>query len=103
MCIRARAYSIHELEALQQQGRLMEAVMPIDEALGFLPAMELPDEQEALHARLLNGVPISQEQLGQINLPEGPLRVYAGGDFLGVGMLEGEKLRLKLHLVGLAK
>lgn len=86
----AEAYSIAELAALEEAGRLSEALIPIEQALAFLPALTIDPDTAA---RLRNGVSIPQGG-------EAPMlsRLYAGERFLGVGERTGDLLRLKLHL-----
>ena len=89
------SFSIAELAAMREEGRLFEAVVPIERVLDFLPSVRITDLPAI--ARLKNGCSI--EPVGAaIDFPEGDLcRVYATG-FLGVGVRTWDGLKLKLHL-----
>lgn len=89
------SFSIAELASMREEGRLFEAVVPIERVLDFLPSVRVMEQQDI--ARLKNGCTI--ESLGAaIDIPEGDLcRVYATG-LLGVGVRTRDGLKLKLHL-----
>ena len=90
------AYTFAELSAMKAQGRLEEAVISIENALAALPEarLALPEHQKRL---LVNGAEIAPGGLSPH--PAGSaLRVYANGEFLGVGLAREGKLRIRLNL-----
>ncbi len=88
------AFSIAELEEFKTRGQLNETVIPMDEAVSFFPELRLPDGEE-WERKLRNGVSCAALDLDAPR--EMPLRIY-GRSFLGIGTIENEQLRLKLHL-----
>lgn len=85
----ANAYSLAELAALKEAGRLAEAVMPPDEAIPFLPAVHLaPSERE--RRLLLHGASIAAEA------PQGLVRLYLENEFIGLGIAEESMLHMSL-------
>lgn len=93
-CVK-ESFSIAELALMREEGRLFEAVVPIERVLDFLPSVRMMDQPDI--ARLKNGCTV--EPVGaDIDCPEGDLcRVYATG-LLGVGVRTRDGLKLKLHL-----
>jgi len=90
------AYTLAELIALREEGRLDEAVVPIERALSMLGAARLTlDERDA--RLLVNGAEIAHPSL-ETYAEETALRVYANGDFLGVGIAKEGKLHIRLNL-----
>lgn len=83
------SYTIPELAALMEQGRIEEAIIPGERAVAFLPAITLHDD--ALVSRLRNGVSVA---LGE--MAAGMYRVY-GQSFLGIGEVYQAVLKLTLH------
>lgn len=88
------AHSIQELFDLRSSGKLQEAVISIEQAVTFLPAIRITDTAAVF--RLRNGC--------TAELPESPAlcenahcRIY-GQAFLGVGVATPDGLKLKLHL-----
>lgn len=86
----AQAYSIAELEELQAQGRLDQTVLPVEQALDFLPAVTVDDTAAY---RLQNGLDMPL----QAEAAQGDCRVYNATEFIGVGNVERQRLKLKLH------
>lgn len=84
-----RSVTVGELEARRRAGTLLQAVVPCEEALAFLPELELGARRRT---PAMNGLPTSTDA------PEGPVRLYAGGAFLGVGRVSGHEVRLAVHL-----
>ena len=71
-----------ELEALSSQGRIGEAIIPIDEALAAYPSVEVTEKQAV---RFKNGGALDTTRLSKA-LSTGLIRVYApDGVFLGLG------------------
>lgn len=88
-----QAYSIAELAELKEAGALAQALISVEDALMHLPEARL-EGLSARNARLLtNGAEVAHPALA--SLPEGaPLRAYANGKFLGVGLIAAGKLHV---------
>ncbi len=88
------SYSIAELETMRSEGRLNDAVIPIDKAIAHLPEIRLEGISAKKIDLLIKGTGFKTD-----DCREGmPLRVYADGDFLGIGeIIEGE-LKLTVWL-----
>ncbi len=87
----AQAYTIPELETLCTEGRLHEAVLPIEQVLSFLPVCTV---SEAAAQKLQNGCPVTLSA----PMDAGDCRVYGPG-FLGIAVVSGNEIKLKLHLM----
>ena len=85
----AESYTVAELEALRDAGSLIEAVIPCEKALSLLPALDLGAQRRT---PTMNGLPTTTRA------PEGSVRLYAGGMFLGVGTVSAGAVRLAVHL-----
>lgn len=89
------AYSIAELRGLAEEGRLSEAVIPMDEAIPHIPALDisfLPKKKKEL---LIHGAPVEFEEAGGGE----PMRIYSEGEFLGLGSVAHGQLRMT-HWLG---
>ena len=84
-----QSYSVPELEAMRAAGTLAKAVVPCEEALAFLPRLDLGAHRRA---SAMNGLPTA------VDAPDGAVRLYAGGVFLGAGRVEARSARLAVHL-----
>ena len=91
------SFSIAELAAMQEEGRLSEVIVPIERVLDFLPSVRIINQPDI--ARLKNGCTVGYVGAA-IDCPEGDLcRVYTTGPgLLGVGVRTRDGLKLKLHL-----
>ncbi len=90
------AHTLAELTALREDGRLAEAVTSIEQALSMLgeARLALSDQDERL---LVNGAWIENDALA-IYCEETPLRVYANGAFLGIGLAKAGGIHIRLNL-----
>lgn len=79
----ADMYTLEALEALARTGRLSEAVLPCDAALAALPALSLSPDGAA---RIRQGQPVELPAGGDGGL----VRLYGGGDFLGIGTVDAD-------------
>jgi tRNA pseudouridine55 synthase len=70
------AVSLPEIEDLAASGRLGEKLLPLDEALSFLPAVVVPEE---MAPKVANGRPLPANQLTDFPSRPGPVRVKAPG------------------------
>ena len=84
-----QARSVAELEAMRAAGTLRGAVISCEQALGFLPALDIGAHR---CASAKNGLPTA------VRAPDGAVRLYAGGTFLGVGRVSAGSARLAAHL-----
>lgn len=84
-----QSWTVAELEAMREAGTLEQAVLTCEAALGFLPPLELGAHRRT-PAR--NGLPTGT------GAPDGAVRLYAGGLFLGVGRVCQGEARLAVHL-----
>ncbi len=93
-CSVEESFSISELALLGEEGRLSEAVIPIERVLDFLPSVHISDPVDIL--RLQNGCTL---EMANEMVPQevGLYRVYADS-LLGVGLWDKDGLKLKLHL-----
>ena len=88
-----RSFTVEELKTMQEAGALAEALVSCEEALRQYPALDLTED------RLIpskNGLPTDLH--GSDRRPDGPVRLYCGGVFLGVGRVEKNTARLAVHL-----
>ena len=88
-----RSFSVEELRAMQAAGTLDKALISCEDALQQFPALTLPED------RLIptkNG--LVTDLHGSDKRPDGPVRLYCSGIFLGVGKVEGHRARLAVHL-----
>ena len=90
------AYTLDELRALKEQGKLESALVPPDMALAGLPEARL-----VLHSNerrlLANGAPITPR--GWESLPQDtPLRAYVADRFLGLARADAGGVRMSLFL-----
>lgn len=74
-------YTLDEIARLSEEGRLEEAVIPVDKLLESYPAINVTDNQAV---RFKNGGSLMAERVRQLN-GHGLYRVYGKGDFLGIG------------------
>lgn len=85
-----QAVSLPELEAAKADRTLEKYVVPCEKALSFLPEVRL-DGERLIPAK--NGLETRAK-----SAPEGACRLYAGGEFLGVGRAERGSVKLAVHL-----
>ena len=85
-----RAYTIAELQQLKTEGRLSDTLTSCEDALGFLPRLDLARDRRKPAA---NGLPT------RTNAADGTYRFYCEG-FLGIGTVQNGDAVLKVHLYG---
>ena len=84
------AYTIAELDAAKAAGTLMGTLMTCEEAMAFLPELQLePDRMTPTK----NGLETHVR-----GLADGLVRAYAQDTFLGIGEIRNERFRLTIHL-----
>ena len=84
------ARSIAELEAMKAEGTLSAALTSCEDAVGFLPRLDLKADRRK---PATNGLPT------RTNADDGLYRFYCGG-FLGIGAVKDGDAVLKVHLYG---
>jgi len=82
------------LEEISARGEA--ALLPVEPYLGHLPRYELAEERRTA---FLNGLPTGERQA----LPAGPLRVYTGGELLGIGHYDAAEKSIFPHKVILGR
>ena len=85
-----RAHSIAELEMMKEKGRLSDALTSCEDAVAFLPRLDLRTDRRK---PATNGLPT------RTNAKDGMYRLYCDG-FLGVGTVKNGDAVLKVHLYG---
>lgn len=85
-----RAYTIAELQQLKTEGRFSDALTSCEDALGFLPRLDLARDRRK---PAVNGLPT------RTNAADGTYRFYCEG-FLGIGTVQNGDAVLKVHLYG---
>ena len=88
-----RSFTVEELRTLREEDRLGEALVSCEAALIRFPELTLPKD------RLIptkNGLPTDLH--GPDRRPDGPLRLYCDGVFLGIGKVEQGRVKLAVHL-----
>ncbi len=84
------ARTVPELQTAKEQGALKTAVVSCEDSVSYLPRLELP-KSRLVPAK--NGLETNTR--GQ---PDGYVRLYAGGEFLGVGNVANGQVKLAIHL-----
>ncbi|MBQ1821782.1 MAG: tRNA pseudouridine(55) synthase TruB [Clostridia bacterium] len=84
------AHSITELETMKTEGRLSDALTSCEDAVAFLPRLDLKSDRRK---PATNGLPT------RTNAQDGTYRLYCDG-FLGVGTVKNGDAVLKVHLYG---
>lgn len=82
------ALTLEQLDALYREGKLEEALAPMDYPLSHIPRVDTGIK--SMHA-VKNGNPLREKWL-KGPLPEGPVRVYIDGEFCGIGEKDSEGL-----------
>lgn len=85
-----QALSIGELESSKQEGTLERAMISCEQAVSFLPEVRLPEDRRT---PAKNGLETNLK-----GLTNGYCRLYAGKEFLGVGLAEKGCVKLRIHL-----
>lgn len=76
------AFTIPELQNAADEGRLSNAIIPVDRVLDFLPEIKLNSAKDI--KRLTNGITI------KVNAEvDADYRVYGANEFLGIGKVDG--------------
>ncbi|MEG1524063.1 MAG: tRNA pseudouridine(55) synthase TruB [Clostridia bacterium] len=84
-----KSHSVVELETLKAENRLNETVISCEEALSFLPRIDLPADRRT---PTMNGLETTCAQWKDTDV-----RVYCDG-FLGIGAVTNNRLKLTVHL-----
>ena len=81
--------TIAELREQAEAGGMAVHLVSMEQALGAYPALRLSEHRRKA---AMNGLPTDT------HAPEGTVRLYAGDEFLGVGMVMDGAARLTVHL-----
>jgi len=84
------ARTLTELEEAKAEGSLLQTLVSCEEATAFLPELALESDR-AIPTK--NGLETNVR-----NAADGFVRVYAAGEFLGIGRVNEERLQLAVHL-----
>ena len=80
------ALTREQIDALVQEGKLEEALLPLDAPLGHLPEVHVGEE--ARHA-VMNGNPLKKRWLDRPAPKDAEaIRIYLSGEFAGIGKTE---------------
>lgn len=74
-------YTLDEISRLSEEGRLNEAVIPVDKLLESYPALNVTDNQAV---RFRNGGSLMADRVRELK-SHGMYRVYGKNEFLGIG------------------
>jgi tRNA pseudouridine55 synthase len=90
------AHTLEELTEAIKEGTIRKLLIPMDEALEHLPALNVLEKHRK---PFLNGVPLIRKQLTELDLPNGqPVRLYLDHQLYSVGVVDGELIRCKTWL-----
>lgn len=90
-----KSLTITEVGERMKQGQLNELLVPMDEALLALPAVNLPD---SYLVGLMQGNPVPRKLAADAKEGE-ILRLYCAGKFCGIGKVEADLLKFKTMLL----
>ncbi len=85
-----QALSVAELQGRKAEGSLEGTLIPCEQAVSFLPEVLLPEDRKT---PAKNGLETNLR-----GLANGYCRLYAGKEFLGVGLAEKGCVKLRIHL-----
>lgn len=88
------AWTLEELQAQREAGTLDNALIPPEKALAHMPQVKLRLDA-AQRKRLQNGTAIN---IPGLQAPDGPVRLYVGEQFWGIGQQGPEGLHMRLFL-----
>lgn len=87
----SECFTLDELQELKEKDQLYKALIPLDKLLEEYPEITVTENQAK---RFSNGGSLMRERL-KGNLENGLYRVYGNGEFLGLGELDNENLKVK--------
>ena len=87
----SECFTLEELQELKEKDQLYKALIPLDKLIGEYPEITVTENQAK---RFSNGGSLMRERL-KGNLENGLYRVYGNGEFLGLGELDNENLKVK--------
>lgn len=85
-----KSFTLEELHARREAGMLEEVLISCEEALQTMPRLDLTAQR---YVPTQNGLPTRAPRGA-----EGHVRLYCGGQFMGIGERVQEEVRLKVHL-----
>lgn len=87
----SECFTLEELQELKEKDELYKALIPLDKLLEEYPQITVTENQAK---RFSNGGSLMRERL-KGTLENGLYRVYGNGEFLGLGELDNENLKVK--------
>ena len=87
----SECFTLEELQELKEKDQLYKALIPLDKLIEEYPEITVTENQAK---RFSNGGSLMRERL-KGNLENGLYRVYGNGEFLGLGELDNENLKVK--------
>lgn len=87
----SECFTLEELQELKEKDQLYKALIPLDKLLEEYPQIAVTENQAK---RFSNGGSLMRERLKGA-LENGLYRVYGNGEFLGLGELDNENLKVK--------
>ena len=87
----SECFTLEELQELKEKDQLYKALIPLDKLLEEYPEITVTENQAK---RFSNGGSLMRERLKGA-LENGLYRVYGNGEFLGLGELDNENLKVK--------
>jgi tRNA pseudouridine55 synthase len=87
----SECFTLEELQELKEKDELYRALIPLDKLLEEYPQITVTENQAK---RFSNGGSLMRERLKGA-LENGLYRVYGNGEFLGLGELDNENLKVK--------
>lgn len=88
------AYSVSEISELYKDGRLYEALIPMDRAVSHLPELRLEGLSKKKKNLLIHGAGIEADA----DPSDFPYRIYLDGEFLGLGEIDNGMLAVTVWL-----
>lgn len=86
------AITLEQLEEYAQAGEIQNQIISIDAPLGYMDEMHVPIEKQKT---IINGGQIKTDEANKENL-----RVYCGGEFIGIGEIKSSYLKIKKMFYG---
>lgn len=86
------AITLEQLESFAQKGEINDYIVPVDKPLGYMEEIHVPIEKQKI---ILNGGELKIDKKNIENI-----RVYCGGEFVGIGRIESEYLKIKKMFYG---
>ena len=86
------AYTLEQLEHAAEKGEIETLLVKVDEPIGYMEEVQVPIEKQSI---ICNGGTLTTDIKDNENI-----RVYCGGDFIGIGQTENRHLKIKKKFYG---